>query len=118
MKKIIFFFVLVSLLLMNFYFFRENRSLKKIIGKLEQENENGKMKIEKTAENSRLLGLFFKGILSEGEDDIRQFGDAINNSEDDEMKNRYGELIDSSSGDALINFGGYINNKNLEIFNK
>ena len=115
MKRILFTTIIASLLLVNAYLFRENRDLKNEVGGLKHEKENQKIVLDNISTNSRLLGLFFDGLFTQDENVVHQFSEAVQNSGNEETSGRYIEMVNSSSADALLGFGQYLNRKNIEL---
>lgn len=118
MKRILLLFIILALLSMNVYIFWENQKLKKEVENRIRENGEKENVAEKSLQNSRLLGLFFDGILSQDEKMAGEFTAAVQNSSDEEILARYQEVVKSSSPESLLNFGEYLNQNNIELLSE
>ncbi len=116
--RIIIVVVILALLSLNGYIFWENQKLKGEIEKTSLGKKEKESLIEKSQKNSRLLGLFFDGILSDDEEKAEEFTTAVQSSADEETIARYQEVVKSSSPESLLGLGKHLNETNIELLSE
>ena len=107
-------FVIIALIGLNFYLFKNNRDLALKVDQLDQKIKTSEEKLKRASRKITAVKLFFAGLLNkQSEEVVRKFDEVINEIGDPEIQSRYHSAKDSNSADDLLRLSDFICEKSL-----